>query len=326
LVRPLQKPQGWLIGASYRSSALADVFALAGLGQSGLAALIDTHRGGVQAVAGTAALRPRLTLGETPMYADMMKRPGGGIWSGATPIDGLDRIIAFRHVPDRDLIVLVGVATDQALAPAQTWAAAARVLAAIASLLVLAIGATVLWEVWHWRSTRRRNRALKQAEALVAAMQGDIAMVRMQAAAGAAQMQAMLRGISEGSAVFDGGHHLTAWNPRFAALSNLTEDALHDGMLLDDLLRQMVVAGRFGTPEDVDAEVARLVAALRSESDSGEVGVTGSDGANLLLRAQPMPDGGLLLILGRADILPAAAPRPAPVSAEESEAADPVEW
>ncbi len=266
LVRPLPKPEGWLIGASYRSSALASVFAAAGLGQSGLAALIDTHRGGVQAVAGTAALRPKLAIGETPMYTDMVKRPGGGIWSGKTPIDGLDRIIAFRRIPDRDLIVVVGVVTDQALAPAETWAAAARMLAVIASLLVLAIGATVLWEVWHWRSTRRRNRALKQAEALATAMQGDIAMVRMQAAVGAAQMQAMLGGIYEGAAAFDGGHHLTAWNPRFAVLSNLAEDALREAMLLDDLLRQMVVAGRFGTSEDVDAEVVRLVAALRPES------------------------------------------------------------
>jgi PAS domain-containing protein len=318
LVRPLGKPRGWIMGASYRSSALGAVFASAGLGQGGLAALIDTHRGGVQVVAGTAALRPRLDLDRTPMYTAMLDRPGGGIWIGRTPIDGVDRIVAFRRVPDRDLIAAVGVERDQAMAPAETWAAAARVLAAIASLLVLAIGATVLWEVWHWRSTRRRNRALAQAEALVAAMQGDLAAMRARAAVEAAQVQVMLHGVSEGVAVLNGELRLVAWNAHFAALSALPEGALREGMLLDELLRQQVLAGRFGPPEDGDAQVARLVGALRPESGRGQVAETGPDGTSLSLRAEAMPDGGLVLILGRADAAPAADEAPA--------AADPVEW
>jgi PAS domain-containing protein len=320
LVRPLRKPTGWIMGASYRTSALATVFASAGLGQGGFAALIDTHRGGVQAVAGTAASRPKLDLANTPMYTDMLQRPDGGIWIGHMPIDGQDRIVAFRRVPNRDLIVAMGVMRDRAMAPAETWAAGARTLAAIASLLVLAIGATVLWEAWHWRSTRRRRRALAQAERLVATMQNDLAAARAGAAVRAAQVQAMLGGIAEGVATIDGEHHLTGWNPRFAALSNLAEGVLREGLPLDELLRQQVVAGRFGAPAGTGAEVDRLVAALRPESGSGEVAVTGPDGTGLVLRSQAMPDGGLLLILGRGDTLPA------PATAEESEAADPVEW
>lgn len=318
LVRPLTKPSGWLMGASFRSTALSNVFAVAGLGQHGLAAMIDTHRGGVQAVAGTAALRPKVELNNTPMYTAMQQRLGGGIWQGQTPIDGVDRIIAFRRIPDRDLIVLVGVVTDQAMAPAESLAAEARSVATIASLLVLAIGATVLWEVWHWRSTLRRRRALAQAEALVTSMQTDLAALRAAAVAGAARLQAMLGGIAEGAAAFDGGHHLTTWNPRFAVLSNLPVETLREGLLLDELLRQMVLAGRFGPAEDTGAEVARLVAALRPDAGAAEVAATGHDGTSMVLRAQAMPDGGLVLILGRADMLPDAV--------EEPTAADPVEW
>jgi PAS domain-containing protein len=317
-VRPLANPPGWLMGVSYRTTALSNVFAVAGLGQHGLAAMIDTERGGVQAVAGTAALRPKLDLGNTPMFTAMQQRPGGGIWEGRTPIDGVERIIAFRRVPDRDLIVLVGVVTDQVMAPAESLATEARTLAAIASLLVLAIGATVLWEVWHWRSTRRRRRALAQAEALVTSMQTDLAALRAAASVGAAQLPAMPGGIAEGAAAFDAGRHLTAWNPSFATMANLPEDTLREGVLLDVVLQQMVLAGRFGPAEDAAAEVARLVAALRPEAGTGEVAATGQDGTRLVLRAHAMTDGRLVLTLGRAGMLPE------PV--EEPAAADPVEW
>ncbi len=320
LVRPLTKPPGWIIGASYRSSALTAVFAAAGLGEGGLAAMIDTHRGGVQAVAGSAALRPKLDISNTPMYAAMLQRPGGGIWIGPTSIDGVRRIVAFRRVPDRDLIVAVGVPLSRAMAPAENWAAAARSLAAVASLLVVAIGATLLWEVWHWRSTRHRRRVLAQAEAMLTSVQGDLAGLRAAASVSAAQLQAMLSGVSEGVAVFNGEQRLAAWNRRFGTLSGLTEDALREGLVLDDVLRQQALAGRFGSPEDIDAEVARLAAALRPEAGAGEIAATGSDGTSLALRSQPTPDGGLVLILGRAD------GTLAPATAEQSEAADPVEW
>lgn len=318
LLRPLAKPAGWVIGASYRSTALSNVFTVAGLGQRGFAALIDTHRGGVQAVAGSAALRPNVKLNDTPMYTAMLQRPGGGIWQGRTPIDGVERIIAFRRVPDRDLMVLVGVVTDQAMAPAENLAAQTRAVAAIASLLVLAVGATLLWEVWHWRSTRRRRRALAQAEALVTSMQTDLAALRAAVSVGAAQLQATLGGIAEGAAVIDANHHLAAWNPRFAALSTLAQPALREGVLLEELLRQMVLAGRFGPATDIDAAVARLVAALRLDAGAEEVTATAQDGSSLVLRAQPIPDGGLVLILGRADMVPDVVELPA--------AADPVEW
>jgi PAS domain-containing protein len=328
LVRQLAKPPGWLIGASYRSTALTAVFASAGLGQGGLAALIDTHRGGVQALVGTAALRPRLDIGSTPMYNEMLARTDGGIWVGRTAMDGVNRIIAFRRIPDRDLIVAVGVVTDTAMAPADLWAAGARSLATMASGLVVAICGTLLWELWHWRSTRRRRRALTLAESLVTAMRSDLVVTRLQASVGASQVQAMLGGVSEGVATIDAEHHLVVWNPRFAALSGLPEDSLREGQPLDDVLRQLVQAGRFGAAEDVEAEVTRLVTALRQEAGWGEVAVTAPDGTHLVLRAQATPDGGLVLILGPAASMPEPVhvPVPMPATIEETATADPVEW
>jgi PAS domain-containing protein len=154
---------------------------------------------------------------------------------------------------------------------------------------------------------------------MLTTMQGDLAVTRARAATDAAQVQAMLGGVSDGVAVLDREQHLTGWNPRFAAWSTLADHALREGMLLEELLRQQIQAGRFGPPpQDIEAEVARLVAALRPAPDAGEVAAMAPDGAHLSLRARALPDGGVLLILGPADTVP--------TGAEEGAAADPVEW
>jgi PAS domain-containing protein len=267
-----------------------------------MAALVDTRRGGVQAVAGTAALRPNLDLSNSPMYTAMLARPDGGIWVGASAIDGMQRIVAFHRVPDRDLMVLVGVARGPAMASAETWAVALRTLAAMASLLVLAIGAAVLWELGHWRSLRRRRRALTQAEALLAGTQSDLAATRARLAVSMAQMQAMLGSVSEGVAVFDAEQYLVAWNSQFATMSNLPPASLHERVLLLDVLRQQAADGRFGAAQDVEAVVARVIASLRPGSGAGEVAEAAPDGTSLVLRGQAMPDGGLMLILRAADL------------------------
>jgi PAS domain-containing protein len=315
LVRPLEKPTGWIIGAAYQSGALTNVFAAAGLGHDGMAALVDTQRGGVQAVAGTAALRPSLDLSNSPMYAAMLARPDGGIWIGSSAIDGVQRILAFHRVPGRDLMVLVGVLRGPAMASADTWAEALRTMAVMGSLLVLAIGAAVLWQLWHWRSLRRRSRALAQAEGLLTATRNDLVAARARLAVSSAQVQAMLGSVSDGVTVFDAAQHLVAWNSQFATLSGLPPDALHEGGLLDDVLRRQAEAGRFGAAEDVDAVIARGIASLRPESGAGEIIETAPDGTSLVLRGQAMPDGGLMLIL-----------RPADAAAGAPTAAGPVAW
>jgi PAS domain-containing protein len=262
----------------------------------------------VQALAGTAAVRPKLDIGTSPMYRFMVDRPDGGIWIGRTTIDGVPRIMAFHRVPGRDLIVLVGVAEATAMAPAASWGAAARSLAFIASLLVLAIAMTLLWELWNWRRTRRRQRALAQSLALLAGLQGEMAGMRLRAAVAAAQLQVMLEDARDAVALVDGGGALTAWNPHFATASLLPDGALREGLPLEALLRALLLAGRFGAVADDEAAVARFLAALGSERGGGSGPVAGPAGAGYRLDAVPMPDGGLVLLLLPAD---AAAPLPA---------------
>lgn len=318
LVRPLGKPPGWLIGASYRSQTLANVFATAGLGPGGLAALIDTHRGGVQALAGTAAVHPRLVIGNTPMYRAMLARPDGGVWVGATPIDGVDRIIAFHPVPARDLIVAVGVRTDLAMGPAQAWAASANAVAAIASLLVLAITGIMLWEIWHWRRNRYRQRALAQAQGLLSGVQTELGVLRLRAAASETEVKTLLGMATNGVAIADAENRLAAWSPRFVALSLLPPAEWHEGLPLETLLRTQMTAGPAALPVEAENEIAERLALLRTGDTT--LAWNAPDGSAWTLHALVLPDSSLLLVLREGASLAETG------QGQESASADPVEW
>ncbi|HEY1932818.1 MAG TPA: PAS-domain containing protein [Acetobacteraceae bacterium] len=296
LVRPLISPRGWLIGASYNTAALAKLFESASLGMQGVVALVDSAHGGVQAVVGTAALQPRLNLSNTPMFDAMTSRPDGGVWIGRTAIDGVQRILAFRRVPGRNLMVIAGVGLDDAMAPAENWADGADSVALAASVLVILIGIAVVWELFNLRANRRRRRAVAQADVQIDALRADLETARGRAGLSAAQVQALLEATSDGVAVVDAELHLAGWNPRFAAGCGLPADALQEAMPLDDLVRQQANAGMFGVLEDVEAEVANRVTQLRS-GQAIEMQPGGPDAPPLEMDAQVLPDGGLMLIL-----------------------------
>lgn len=317
LVRPLLRPQGWLVGASYRSKALTQVFAVAGLGHGGLAALIDTHQGGVQALAGSAAVHPNLSIPNTALYQTVKAHPDGGIWAGVTPIDQVERIIAYRKVPGRELVVLVGETASIAMGPAESWAAAAQSLAVIATLLVVAVGGAVWWELWNWRRNRRRYRNLVQAQTLLAGTQTELAALRRRVAVDDEQVQALFLLAAAGVAVTDSQDRLMRWNARFAGSLGVPADGLGVGLALDDLVRRLVAQEEAGALEDLDGEVARRVGMLRPEAGEGVLGWTAPDGVAWVMRAKPLPDHGMLLVVRRAA---------EEGSAEEREAADPVEW
>ena len=57
VVRPLDHPLGWVLGASYRSSELTKLFAQAALGYDPVVALVDSKRGVLQIVVGRRAVR-----------------------------------------------------------------------------------------------------------------------------------------------------------------------------------------------------------------------------------------------------------------------------
>jgi len=297
LVRPLLRPQGWLVGASYHSDALSEVFAVAGLGHGGLAALVDTHRGGVEALAGGAAVHPTVVIANTMLYREMTADRDSGVWIGRMPIDGVDRIVAFHRVPGRDLVALVAETTEFAMGPANGLATVMESLAVIAALLVVGIGTAIVWEIWHWRLIGRNRRLLAQAQALHSSLQVELGSLRQRAATDEMQVRMLMPLAATGVAAVDAQDRLTSWNQRFGELLGVPPDFLREGLTLDDLLRRPMTAGRTEAPADLEAGIVRRLARLRGEAGGGNLDWTAPDGSALLIRAQPLPNGGLLLVV-----------------------------
>jgi PAS domain-containing protein len=325
IVRPLDHPKGWLVGASYRSEELTRLFAKAGLGIDPIAALVELRHGVVQAVVGPAARRPKVDFSSSPMFA-LMSRSDNGVWDGETSIDGVTRLHAFSRVQGRDIVVVVGASTREMMAPADNIAAGTYALATAGSVLVAAFGALILWELYTLRGYRRRQRILERnRQELDRLRAGDIANVA-RAAVNAARLQVVLQSIQDGVALFDSSQRLVQWNHPFLRGIGIP---LRADMPLDALLREQISAGLFGDIHPVEPEVARRLSVLRAGAQHG-LPQLGPDGETLMLRGLTADEGGFMLLLSGLERWEAPPP-PAPAEAAEEKPVDtpapaPIEW
>jgi PAS domain-containing protein len=297
VVRPLAEPKGWLIGASFRSAELVRLYAKATLGINGVTALLDSKRGSVQALAGPAARRPKVDVQASQML-EAMKKGDTGIWRGLTAIDEVDRIHAYHRVGDRDLIVLVGAVTAQALAPAETLASGARTLASFGSGVVLVICGVMLWELFTLRARRRQQLAFERGHKQVESALTDLSSTRMRAKLHAAQLQAVMNGSSDGIVLLDPDLRLVSWSHRFAAASGLDIGWFREGLPVDELFRQQAIAGAFGDVADIEAEVRRRIIVLQLGATGEKLTQIGPEGRILGVHVRPVEEGGVALVLG----------------------------
>ncbi len=334
LIRPLGNPVQAILGASFRSGEITRHFADANLGTNGIVLLIDRKQTLLQAVAGPASRRPRVNLARTEML-EAMSKADSGVWTGPTGVDNTPRIHAWAKVPGRDSIVVVGTPIAQAMEPAEAIATGTYSVAAMASGVVVAIGLVVAWGLATLRGNRRRQRAYDRAQSELQAAQADMAANRLRAATATTQLRAVLDGVTEAAAVFDADMRLSLWNDRFTAAAGLPEDAIKEGLPLDELLRRQHQAGLFGAPgTDPEAEIARRTAALLTTETPEPLTQLGPAGTPIPVLSQRMPDTGLVLILGglaewqAPPRRPEPAPQPAHAepAAETAGAANVVEW
>lgn len=330
LVRPLNHPLHWIVGASFRSDQLARLFAASNLGTNGIAALIDMRMGGVQAIIGPAARQPKTDVSRSPMY-EAVRKSDSGIWLGPTAMDGAERLIAYHRVQGRDLIAIVGTSWAEAMAPADSIAEGYGSVAAGATL-VLVIGAgLVLWELYNFRSNARRRRHLERSQTDLLSLQSELAGIKTRAQLTSMQLHILMEGLGDGIAVLDAQLGLSVWNAAFAAVTWLEPALLHVGLPLDELLRRQAAAGAFGPLENPEAEIAQRVATLRIERDRTELRQFGPSDETIALHARSLPDGGLLLMLGgprqwQTQPLPTVAPVAAPQEEEAAAGAAVIEW
>jgi PAS domain-containing protein len=327
VVRPLDHPPGWLIGAAFRSTELTKLFSKAALGINPVVALMDTKRGVLQAVVGTAARRPRTDLSKTPLF-EVVSRSDNGTWIGETAIDGVERLHAFHRIADRDMAVLVAESMTEVMEPAEDLATGARALAVTTTALVVAVAAAVLWELYTVRAHRRQKRIMErnrnELERLRAEELGNTARAKLNAA----RLQVVLDSTTDGIAMFDSALRLVQWNHPF--LRGIGIELRRD-MPLDALLREQAAQGLFDPITDVEAEITRRVGILRAGDPAG-LAQAGPSHETLILRGLPIAEGGFMLLLnGLATWELPPPPGPStelggPATQEAAVAPAPIEW
>ena len=266
VIRPLDHPDGWLVGGSYHSTELTKLFAQAALGFDSLVALVETQHGNVQAVVGQTARRPKTELAKTPLYAAML-REESGLWLGPTGIDDTERLHAFHRVPHRDMIVVVAATWDEVMEPAKDLAAATYILAGIATAFVIAISALVIWEFYTIGRRRRREKVYDRNRAEVERLRAEEAVFITGAQLNAARFNAVVANASDGFALFDSAQRLVQWNFAFTRGMGIE---LRQDMPLDTMLREQIApASGDGGEADGDAEVARRSGVLRAGDPAG---------------------------------------------------------
>jgi hypothetical protein len=163
VLRPLADPKGWLVGASYRSEEITKLFAGAKLGENGVVGLADTKRGALQAIVGPLAQSAEMDISSSELVGQMRKHEAG-VWAGTSPMDNVGRIIAFQRLPDRDMSVIVGIATDTAMQPLSGLSLLARELAILGSLIVVILAGIVVWTIVTVQGATVRRRIRERTE------------------------------------------------------------------------------------------------------------------------------------------------------------------
>jgi len=319
IVRPLDHPKNWLVGASYRSAELPKLFADAALGYNPLVALVDTRRGIVQAVVGPAARRPKIDLSKSTFF-EAITRSDAGSWLGASAMDDVQRLHAFHRVPKRDMAVIVAANWDEVMAPAASLAAGSHALALLASALVLVIGGVVLGGVYKLRDNKRQKRIFKRNKNELERLRGEEISLKARAALNAARLQAVLDGTTDGMALFDSGLRLVQWNhPFFRGIGiEVGQD-----MPLDTMLRRQAASGLFDAVTQPELEIARRIGILRT-GDAQGLPQPGPDGETLMLRGLPIAEGGFILLLNGLVRWEPAPPPPQSTEIDEPAASEPV--
>ncbi len=282
---------GGAIVANWRVSAIEGLFRASDLGASPLIELVDLNNGTLLAIVGQAIGSAGDSISASQLFA-MLRATPDGTWIGRSSMGGVVRVQAFRRIPGRNLVVVVGVDYDEALAPFHAWQDEAELFAGCISLLILAMAGTLLLAATQ---SRRRQAKLAFDRARLSSANNQLERAKAHADAKTAQLEATLEGMSDGVAMMDAHYCLMEWNRQFPEIAGVPRQILRIGLPMEDILRAQAKGGEFG-PVNVEAEVARRMALLRSGSFSGTVERNRPDGRTIELRRNRLPDGGFVTL------------------------------
>jgi signal transduction histidine kinase len=281
LVRRLNNPDGSFAGiasASLDMTVLEDFYRGFDLGPDGLIAVLGTTDGRLRALVGPALPEVQdVSIANSPLFGAIGAGQDGR-WIGPSPPDGTEHIVAFRRVPGQNLVVVVGTTRAAATRQVAHWDHGAWIFGGGISLLLLVLAAALL----------RLDRVMRRREIMLDQERSSLA-------GKTAQLEATVAGMSDGVMMVDAELRLLAWNDRFPDCTGVPRDIVRAGMTMEEILRAQAMAGEFGSVE-VDAEVARRMALLRSGGSTGTLQRTRPGGRSMELRRNPIAGGGFVTL------------------------------
>lgn len=295
VARSLHHPDGSFAGvidADYRIASITDVFSQTDLGSGAFMTLIGLDDGKLRGAAGSAAIDPGTAVGDTPMFAAIRDAPSG-VWTGPSANDAVQRIHAFRHIPGRNLAVVVAMSEDEAMLPATIWRRQADFFAGCITALLAGVALILIQGT---RLARRRQDRLVEDRAVLAASNAQFEVARALALETTGLLEATLAGMTDGVSIFDAHMCLVEWNERFPAVAGVPAEILRTGLPMEEILRAQIRTGQFGQVSDPDAEVERRMKRLHGAPQFGVVQRQRPDGQTLELRRKRLPDGGFVTL------------------------------
>ena len=294
LARPLHRPDGSFAGViviGLRLSAIGDFYQMANIGAYGIVAVVDMGQGRVRLAVGSNPIDPGSNIADTDMYK-AMQADADGAWIGRSALDGIERVHGFQRVPDTDLEVVVAVDRAEAMHATEAWEAAAYFFAAGITILLLSLAAILIHAN---RVARRREALLSRDRSMLTAANSELEIAKARGDAKTAQLEATLAGITDGVSMVDGDLRLLEWNPQFPEIAGIPANMLRVGLPFDDVLRVQAASGQFGVV-DIEADVTRRMANLRSGDDATTTERERPDGTVIELRRNRLPDGGFVTL------------------------------
>jgi signal transduction histidine kinase/ActR/RegA family two-component response regulator len=294
LARPLHHPNGSFAGviiAGLRLEAFGSFYHMANIGTHGIVAVVGMDAGKLRIAVGSNPIDPGSSIADTDMFK-AMQADTNGVWIGRSALDGIERVHGFQLVPGTDLAIVVAADRSEAMHATGAWETAAYFFASGITILLLSL-ALLLIRASH--AARRREEMLSRDRAMLARANSELEFAKARADGKTAQLEATLAGITDGVSMVDGDLRLLEWNPRFPEMVGVPASMLRVGLPMEDVLRTQAATGQFGA-EDIEADVARRAANLRSGNFAATTERARPDGTVIELRRNRLPDGGFVTL------------------------------
>lgn len=236
------------------------------LGQHGVMDLIGRD-GIVRARRALTSQQIGQSVGDTALFKQMQSSSAGSAIIRSR-LDGVERVFGYSTVPDYPLIVAVGIALDDVLAPVRSQRTLYIAVGSVLTLIILGLG-------WFFagEAQRRRRHELDLAAEIKTREQKAL-------------LDTALNNMRHGLVLFDKDGRALVVNQRYIEMYRLPADAIKPGCMVRELVEMRKTSGTFDG--DVDAYIETQF--VRDRVTDGVFDLP--DGRLIHIKNRFMDDGG----------------------------------